>query len=59
MKKDDTSYNLQVDTLAKSLKGVLLLFADPAKRKAYVRVNEVFYIDVRIILTRDGPERPF
>lgn len=43
MKKEDTSYNLQVDTSAKSLKGVLLLFVDPSKFKAYSEVNEVFY----------------
>ncbi|XP_057311106.1 uncharacterized protein LOC130648967 [Hydractinia symbiolongicarpus] len=43
IKKADTSYNLQIDTPAKSLKGVLLLFVDPGKVKAYSGANEVFY----------------
>lgn len=45
MKKEDTSYNLQIAaTPAKSLKGVsYLLFVDPSKVKAYSEVNECFY----------------
>lgn len=43
MRKSDTSYNLQIDTPAKSLKGVLLLFVDPTIVKPYAGKNEVFY----------------
>ncbi|XP_057300349.1 uncharacterized protein LOC130630607 [Hydractinia symbiolongicarpus] len=43
MKISDTNYNLQIDTPAKSLKGVLLLFQDPGVSKAYAGNNEKFY----------------
>lgn len=43
MKKKNTSYNLQIDTLAMSLKGVLLLFIDLVKCKPYSGVNNVFH----------------
>lgn len=42
MKKEDTSYNLQIDNPA-SLKGILLLFIDLTKVKAYSGLNKVFY----------------
>lgn len=43
-KKEDTGYNLQINTPAKSLKGVLLLFVKHKPySKPYSSVNEVFY----------------
>lgn len=43
LQKADTSWNLQLDTPSKSLKGVLLSFLDPSVTKPYGGGNEKYY----------------